>query len=103
MNKLNEFILCLDEQRFYDAHEVLESIWYKRRFEESDEMKLLKGFINSVVSFELKKRGKINQAKKVWNNYLKYKPLLYKLDSKYLNKYHTISRHVEKINHTYLK
>jgi len=103
IDKLNEFILCLDEERFFDAHEVLEPIWFKRRFEDCDEIRLLKGFINSAVSFELKKRGKITQAQKVWKNYLKYKPLLSKIDSKYLNKYHAISRHVENINNNYLK
>ncbi len=98
IDKLNEFTTCLDEERYYDAHEVIESIWFKRRFEDCDEMRLLKGFINSAVSFELKKRGREPQSKKVWKNYLKYKPLLKKIDSPYLNKYHAISRHVERIN-----
>jgi len=98
IHKINEFILCLNEERFYDAHEALEEIWFPRRFEDDNEMKLLKGFINASVSFELNKQGKIPQSKKVWKNYIKYRPLLYKVDSPHLNIYHSIARHVEKIN-----
>lgn len=97
-DKLDEFILCLDEQRYYDAHEALEEIWFPRRFEGSDEMSLLKGFINASVSFELRKKGKLPQSKKVWKNYIKYRPLLYKVSSPFLNQYHATARHIEKIN-----
>ncbi|MBU1995237.1 DUF309 domain-containing protein [bacterium] len=92
---LENFLLCLKEQRYYDAHESLEVLWFPRRFEEEDEIKLLKGFINASVCFELIKRGKQTQSKKVWDNYLKYRPLLYKIDSPYKSKYHLIARHVE--------
>lgn len=95
---LDEFVLCLDEARYYDAHEALEEIWFPRRFEYSDEMLLLKGFINAAVSFELKKKSKIPQSKRVWKNYLKYRPLLYKVTSPYNNNYHAISRYIEQIN-----
>ena len=97
---LNEFSLCIDEKRYYDAHEALEEIWYPRRFEEDSEVKLLKGFINAAVSFELIKRSRENPSKKAWRNYLKYRPQLYKVDSPYLNTYHTLARKIEKINHT---
>ena len=95
---LDEYVTCLDEKRFYDAHEALEEIWFPRRFEEDNEVYLLKGLINASVSLELRKKGKIPQSKKVWKNYLKYRPLLYKVSSPYNNKYHAIARHVEKIN-----
>lgn len=97
--KLDEFITCLDEERYYDAHEALEEVWFPRRFEDSNEVKLIKGFINASVSFELLKRGRIKQSKKVWANYLKYRQLLYKVDSEHLNRYHKISRHLEQINY----
>jgi len=98
IDKINEFTRCLNERRYYDAHEALEEIWYPRRFDSNDETKLLKGFINASVSFELHKQDKISQSKKVWKNYIKYRPLLYKIESRYLNKYHQIARHLEKIN-----
>lgn len=98
IEKIQEYILCLDEQRYYDAHEALEAIWFPRRFEDDNEVKLLKGFINASVSFELYKQGKILQSKKIWKNYIKYRPLLYKVDSIHLNDYHIIARYVESIN-----
>lgn len=73
---LDRFVSCLEEERFYDAHEALEAIWFPRRFEDDPEMKLVKGFINAAVSFELTKRGRADPATKVWGNYEKYRPLL---------------------------
>ncbi|MFK5938382.1 MAG: DUF309 domain-containing protein [Sulfurimonas sp.] len=97
-SKLDNFVKCLNEKQFYDAHEALEEAWFPRRFEDSNEVKLLKGFINASVSFELYKNGKIKQSKKVWMNYLKYRQLLFKVNSSYLNKYYKISRYLEEIN-----
>jgi len=98
---LNNFIQELDEERFFDAHESLESIWFPRRFEDNDEIRLLKGFINAAVSFELLKRGRIEPAKKVWKNYLKYKNLIQKVDSQHLDTYYKIIQHIEDINTKY--
>ena len=94
---LENFIVSLNESRFYDAHEDLEEIWFPRRFEENDEVKLLKGFINAAVSFELIKKGRLQASEKVWKNYLKYLPLLETVHSKYTSKYNQIALHVEKI------
>ncbi|QOY52168.1 DUF309 domain-containing protein [Candidatus Sulfurimonas baltica] len=99
---LKKFIQQLDEEKFYDAHESLEAIWFPRRFEESDEVKLLKGFINAAVCFELIKKGRLSSSEKVWETYLKYKPLLHVVDSKYTKEYHTIALHVEKIKESYI-
>ena len=86
----------VEEGRYYDAHEALEAFWFPRRFEESSEVKLIKGFINASVSFELQKRGRTRQAKKVWANYLKYRQLLYRTDSPYYNEYHRTTRALER-------
>ncbi len=93
-----EFRECLAQERFYDAHEALEVSWFPRRFEDSNEVRLLKGFINASVSFELLKRGREKQSQKVWLNYLKYRQLLFKVDSPYLNDYYLLSLYIEKIN-----
>lgn len=77
------FVKSLDENRFYDAHEDLEHIWFPRRFEESEEVKLWKGFINAAVYFELIKKGRGATSGKVWESYLKYKPLLQTLHSEH--------------------
>ena len=96
---IKEFILCIDEQRYYDAHEALEELWFPRRFEDNNEVKLLKGFINASVSFELIKRGRSKPSDKAWANYIKYRPLLYKVSSPFLNDYHKISRLLESIKY----
>ena len=93
----NEFLNCLKEQRFYDAHEALEHLWFPRRFEDNDEIKLLKGYINAAVSFELQKRGKKDSAKKVYNNYLKYKDLRLHVNSLDTKNYEKIEAKIEKI------
>jgi len=92
----NDFILALDERRFYDAHEVLEELWFPVRFVKSNEVKLLKGFINAAVSFELLKKGRPQAAKQTWLNYLKYRQLLFKTASSKVQLYYKISRHIEK-------
>ena len=97
---LNDFIQELNEERFYDAHETLEKIWFPRRFEEDDEIKLIKGFINAAVSFELIKKGRIEPAKKVWKNYLKYKGLIDKVNSPYLSEYQLILQHIQNIKNS---
>ncbi len=73
------YLLCLQEERFYDAHEVLEALWFPRRFEKNDEMLLLKGFINASVSFELMKRGRPEPSARAWKTYVKYLPLIEKV------------------------
>ncbi len=94
---LDDFIQNLKRGNFYDAHEDLEAIWFARRFEKSDEVKVLKGFINAAVSFELQKKGKIEPSKKVWQNYLKYRELIDFIDSKYLAHYRKIEQEIENI------
>jgi len=99
-NRADDFVKCLNEKRFYDAHEVLEELWFPIRFTQSNEVKLLKGFINASVSFELEKRGKIKQSDRVWKNYIKYRQLFFKIDSQHLNEYNRILRKIDSIKTT---
>lgn len=93
--RLTQFCTLLKEQKFYEAHEVLEEVWFGKRFEDDNEIKFLKGLINASVSFELKKRGRVGAAKKVWKNYLKYRQLFYGLSSVYKNSYYQTMRFVD--------
>ncbi len=93
--KIDQFVECIEETRFYDAHEALEEVWFPRRFENCQEMNLLKGFINAAVSFELIKRGRMQQSKRVWANYLKYRQNLYKISSEHKKRYFELSRYLE--------
>ncbi len=94
---LDTFVVCLDEERFYDAHEALEEVWFPRRFEDDMEMKLVKGFINAAVSFELTKRGRPKPATKAWGNYEKYRPLLEMFTSVNTPYYKKVSIRLEKM------
>lgn len=66
------FIKLINNEEYYEAHEVLEEVWFPNRKKSDPDTFLLKGFINASVSFELLKRGKKDQAIKVWKNYEKY-------------------------------
>lgn len=90
------FVVALNEARYYDAHEDLEAIWFPRRFEDDDEVKLWKGFINAAVSFELIKKGRPNPSEVAWKTYRKYCPLLESLNTPYKELYVTISQLIEK-------
>jgi len=92
---IDKFIICINEARYFDAHEALEEVWFPRRFEEDDEMKLIKGFINAAVSFELIKRGRLEPSKRVWKNYEKYKILLGSFESPYQGRYQELSLFLE--------
>ncbi len=74
-----EFIRLIEAGDYYEAHEVLEEVWFPKRFERDDEIFLIKGFINASVAFELHRRGRIEPAKKTWQVYLKYRPMLNRL------------------------
>jgi hypothetical protein len=75
------FLLSINEGRYYDAHEDLEVHWYPNRFEDDDEVRLLKGFINAAVCFELIRLGRSNPSQTAWKTYFKYSPLLETLES----------------------
>ncbi|SFV53362.1 hypothetical protein MNB_SM-3-270 [hydrothermal vent metagenome] len=90
------YLQCLKNQKYFQAHEVLEDFWFPHRFQNNNEVKLLKGFINAAVSFELHKRNKKQQSKQVWKNYLKYRQLLYKINSPNLKYYYLLSREIDR-------
>jgi hypothetical protein len=92
---LEKFVAQLEASHFYEAHESLESYWFPRRFEDDDEIRLLKGFINAAVSFELLKRGRTEPSLRVWNNYLKYRPILDTLQSEMLGAYRRAAGKIE--------
>ena len=94
---LHYYKLLIEQKQYYKAHEALETLWFEKRFEENPEVKILKGFINAAVSFELHKRKRTAQSKRVWKNYLKYRSLLFfSLDEKKRAKYYELSRFIER-------
>lgn len=93
---VKEFKKAIEDERFFDSHEILDKIWFKNRFNNTKEIQLLKGFINACVSFELHKRGRIKASKKVWKTYLKYRQLLFKTGSQKVKLYYDIFLEIEK-------
>ena len=72
MKQIEEFKNLISEKKFYEAHEALEEVWFPIRKKKNDCCIVLKGFINGAVCLELFKRGKLEQSKNVYKNYLKY-------------------------------
>ena len=73
---IKEFIDDLLSENFASAHEVMEQKWKEYKNISHPKRKLLKGFINGATAFELVKRGKLDGAKRLWEVYQKYLPLL---------------------------
>jgi len=81
--KITEYKELILEHKFFEAHEALEEFWFPRRKDKSKEVLIVKGFINAAVSFELKKRGREEKSKKVWQVYLKFSQLIEASDSEF--------------------
>ncbi len=73
---IESFIECLEQERFYNAHEALEALWFPLRNNPDNEVNLLRGYINASVSFELHKKGRVSSSQKVWKNFEKYQHLV---------------------------
>jgi len=82
--RINEYKQLILEHRFYEAHEVLEEFWFPRRRKKDELSLIIKGFINAAVAFELKKRGRLTNANKVWQTYIKFMALLDKVPNREL-------------------
>jgi len=74
--KIEIYRELINEHKFFEAHEVLEEFWFPRRKNRDNLTLIVKGFINAAVAFELKKRGRVANSKKVWQTYLKFMQLL---------------------------
>jgi len=73
---LKIFIQNLEDNRFTDAHEVMEAQWKIYKKANHPLTKLLKGYINGATAFEIIKRGNVSGANRLWTVYEKYLPLL---------------------------
>ncbi len=94
-HNLDEFMQMLEDGAFAQAHEVLETDWkaYRSRGDR-DESNILKGFINAATAFELKRRGR-ESALRVWQTYVKYRPLIDTIDSLHVKKYQECALYIE--------
>ncbi len=94
---MDAFVEQVNAGQYYEAHETLEEIWFPRRFDDDNEIKLIKGFINAAVSFELIKKERPKASiEKVWKNYEKYKVLLGTFESPFNSRYQELSQFLER-------
>ncbi len=73
---LQHFVSLLKKREFYEAHEVLESLWFPLRFSNDEKTKCIRSLINASVSFELAKKNRLDASKRVWQNYTKRRDLI---------------------------
>jgi hypothetical protein len=92
---IDTYIQLIETHEFVKAHECLEEDWKTFRSEGNlDESNILKGFINAASAFELKRLGR-ESASKIWQAYLKYRPLIDASDSLHVEHYHRCAQCVE--------
>ncbi len=75
---LKTYLLLLDKEEYFDAHEVLEEAWHPLRLADHPLKNLVKGLINGAIAFEHLKRNSNDaekKAKKVMVSFDKYRHL----------------------------
>jgi len=75
---LREYLKLLDEEEYFEAHEVMEEAWHPLRLSENPLANLAKGLINAAITFEHIKRNRKNleaKAQKVIASYDRHKHL----------------------------
>jgi hypothetical protein len=89
----------LKDEEYAQAHEVLEDTWKSLRQEgKKEQSNILKGLINGATFFELHRRGR-SSAPRVWQTYVKYRPLIDEIDSLHANKYRECAALLESLYH----
>lgn len=59
---LREYLSLLEQEAYFDAHEVLEEAWHPLRKSDHPLKNLVKGLINGAIAFEHIKRNRQNAA-----------------------------------------
>lgn len=75
---LKAYLKLLDEEEYFEAHEVLEEAWHPLRLQKHPLANLVKGLINAAITFEHIKRNRRDvkaKAKKVLTSYERHKHL----------------------------
>ena len=75
---LKSYMKLLDEEEYFEAHEVLEEAWHPLRLKKDPLANLAKGLINGAITFEHIKRNRANmksKAQRVIVSYERHKHL----------------------------
>lgn len=75
---LKAYLKLMEEEEYFEAHEVLEEAWHPLRLKDHPLKNLVKGLINGAVSFEHLKRNRKDadrKALRVMESYERYKDI----------------------------
>ena len=75
---LKTYLKLLEEEEYFEAHEVMEEAWHPLRLKKDRLANLAKGLINGAITFEHIKRNRKNvkpKAQKVIASYERHKHL----------------------------
>ena len=75
---LKAYLKLLEEEAYFEAHEVLEEAWHPLRLKKHPLANLAKGLINGAIAFEHIKRNRANvkdKAQRVIASYERHKHL----------------------------
>ena len=73
---LKAYLRLLDQEEYFEAHEMLEEAWHHLRLSSHPLSNLVKGLINGAITFEHIKRNRKNvpsKDQKVISSYERYK------------------------------
>ena len=97
---IDRFIFAIENGYFVEAHELLENDWnYYKKQGELNKSLVLKGLINGATAlalFHIKKRPESYQ--KVWPAFIKYIPLLDKVNFEEKEKFYKAKKILEELN-----
>lgn len=82
MSYIKEFISLVSNEKFEQAHEVLEDYWLEfKKSGQKEKALFYKGLINGATSIALIRRNRSQRAKDItWNAFLKYETFIEKMD-----------------------
>ena len=75
---IEAYLKLLEEEEYFEAHEVMEEAWHPLRLKKDPIANLAKGLINAAITFEHIKRNRKNlkaKAQKVIASYERHKHL----------------------------
>lgn len=80
---LQKFIVLLENEEYFEAHNVFEQVWLEMKKEHHSCVDLARGLINAAVAFEHIKRDTptaMTKARKVFAGYTKYRHMCDDMD-----------------------
>ncbi len=91
---IEQFINAIKEERFVEAHELLEDEWrHYKKIEEKNKAKAVQGLINGATALALYRKNRHEAYERVWKVFKKYSHLLEELDDNF--KYYEASKLLE--------